>query len=222
MEALLFILLCLTPRIKNMTKTEQQVFIIDDDEAVRDSMSMLLDTVDLSHLCFASAVEFLEFYDGTQHGCLVLDIRMPGMSGLELQERLKEREIILPIIFITGHGDIPMAVEAMRKGALDFMRKPIREQDLLDRIQDAFKQETGIRKETVKRKKITNLHASLTLREKEIFKLVASGKANKVIGLDLGISERTVEVHRAQVMKKLDAQTLAELVKIKIYLEKMV
>mgnify|MGYP003959138491 FL=1 len=205
-----------------MTKTEQQVFIIDDDEAVRDSMSMLLDTVDLSHLCFASAVEFLEFYDGTQHGCLVLDIRMPGMSGLELQERLKEREIILPIIFITGHGDIPMAVEAMRKGALDFMRKPIREQDLLDRIQDAFKQETGIRKETVKRKKITNLHASLTLREKEIFKLVASGHANKVIGLDLGISERTVEVHRAQVMKKLDAQTLAELVKIKIYLEKMV
>lgn len=205
-----------------MTKTEQQVFIIDDDEAVRDSMSMLLDTVDLSHLCFASAVEFLEFYDGTQHGCLVLDIRMPGMSGLELQERLKEREIILPIIFITGHGDIPMAVEAMRKGALDFMRKPIREQDLLDRIQDAFKQETGIRKETVKRKKITNLHASLTLREKEIFKLVASGKANKVIGFELDISERTVEVHRAQVMKKLDAQTLAELVKIKIYLEKMV
>ena len=201
MEALLFILLCLTPRIKNMTKTEQQVFIIDDDEAVRDSMSMLLDTVDLSHLCFASAVEFLEFYDGTQHGCLVLDIRMPGMSGLELQERLKEREIILPIIFITGHGDIPMAVEAMRKGALDFMRKPIREQDLLDRIQDAFKQETGIRKETVKRKKITNLHASLTLREKEIFKLVASGKANKVIGFELDISERTVEVHRAQVMK---------------------
>jgi two-component system response regulator FixJ len=220
MEALLFILLCLTPRIKNMTKTEQQVFIIDDDEAVRDSMSMLLDTVDLSHLCFASAVEFLEFYDGTQHGCLVLDIRMPGMSGLELQERLKEREIILPIIFITGHGDIPMAVEAMRKGALDFMRKPIREQDLLDRIQDAFKQETGIRKETVKRKKITNLHASLTLREKEIFKLVASGKANKVIGFELDISERTVEVHRAQVMKKLDAQTLAELVKIKIEMEK--
>ncbi|MBT6637937.1 MAG: response regulator transcription factor [Candidatus Marinimicrobia bacterium] len=203
-----------------MTKTEQQVFIIDDDEAVRDSMSMLLDTVDLSHLCFASAVEFLEFYDGTQHGCLVLDIRMPGMSGLELQERLKEREIILPIIFITGHGDIPMAVEAMRKGALDFMRKPIREQDLLDRIQDAFKQETGIRKETVKRKKITNLHASLTLREKEIFKLVASGKANKVIGFELDISERTVEVHRAQVMKKLDAQTLAELVKIKIEMEK--
>jgi len=220
MEALLFILLCLTPRIKNMTKTEQQVFIIDDDEAVRDSMSMLLDTVDVSHLCFASAVEFLEFYDGTQHGCLVLDIRMPGMSGLELQERLKEREIILPIIFITGHGDIPMAVEAMRKGALDFMRKPIREQDLLDRIQDAFKQETGIRKETVKRKKITNLHASLTLREKEIFKLVASGKANKVIGFELDISERTVEVHRAQVMKKLDAQTLAELVKIKIEMEK--
>ena len=122
-----------------MTKTEQQVFIIDDDEAVRDSMSMLLDTVDVSHLCFASAVEFLEFYDGTQHGCLVLDIRMPGMSGLELQERLKEREIILPIIFITGHGDIPMAVEAMRKGALDFMRKPIREQDLLDRIQEIQK-----------------------------------------------------------------------------------
>ncbi len=220
MEASRFILSCLTPHILNMTKTEQKVFIIDDDEAVRNSMSMLLETVALKYLCFASAGEFLDFYDGTQHGCVVLDIRMPGMSGLELQERLKEREIILPIIFITGHGDIPMAVQAMRQGALDFMRKPIREQDLLDRIQDAFKQETGIRKETVKRKNITNLHASLTLREQEIFQLVASGKANKVIGFELDISERTVEVHRAQVMKKLEAQTLAELVKIKIEMEK--
>ena len=110
-----------------MTRTEQQVFIIDDDEAVRDSMSMLLETVNLPHQCFSSALEFLDSYDGTQQGCLVLDICMPGMSGLELQDRLKESEALLPIIFITGHGDVPMAVKAMRKGALDFMRKPIRE-----------------------------------------------------------------------------------------------
>ena len=205
-----------------MTRTGRRVFIIDDDEAVRDSMSMLLETVNLPHQCFSSALEFLDSYDGTQQGCLVLDISMPGMSGLELQDRLKESEALLPIIFITGHGDVPMAVKAMRKGALDFMRKPIREKDLLDRIQEALDYEAGIRNIMVDREQMMKRLATLTTREREVFERVADGHANKVIGLDLGISERTVEVHRSQVMKKLEARSLAQLVKIKIDIEKPV
>lgn len=203
-----------------MTNIEQQVFIIDDDEAVRDSMSMLLESIDLPHQCFSSATEFLDSFDGSQRGCLVLDIRMPGMSGLELQQRLTEKKAHLPIIFISGHGDVPMAVEAMRQGALDFMRKPIREQDLLDRIQEALDYEAGIRNIMVDREQMMKRLATLTTREREVFERVADGHANKVIGFDLGISERTVEVHRSQVMKKLEARSLAQLVKIKIDLEK--
>jgi FixJ family two-component response regulator len=199
-----------------MNMAEQQVFIVDDDEAVRDSMSMLLDTIDLPHRCFTSAGEFLDFYDGTQRGCLVLDIRMPGMSGLELQQRLSSTNALLPIIFITGHGDIPMAVEAMRQGALDFMRKPFREQDLLDRIQQALEHEAGTRDVLLDRAKILERIATLTAREREVFERVAKGQANKYIAIDLGISERTVEVHRAQVMKKLEVRTLAQLVRVKI------
>jgi len=199
-----------------MNTNAQQVFVIDDDEAVRDSMSMLLDTVDLPHHCFASAMEFLDFYDGSQRGCVVLDIRMPGMSGLELQQRLNDSNAMLPIIFITGHGDIPMAVEAMRRGAMDFMRKPFREQDLLDRIQHALEHEAGMRDVLLDRAKIVQRIATLTARGHEVFERVVKGQANKVIALDLGISERTVEVHRAQVMRKLEARTLAQLVRIKI------
>jgi two-component system, LuxR family, response regulator FixJ len=203
-----------------MTNTEQQVFIIDDDEAVRDAMSMLLETIDLSHQCFSSATEFLDGFDGSQRGCLVLDIRMPGMNGLELQQRLKKREAHLPIIFITGHGDVPMAVEAMREGALDFMRKPIREQELLDRIQEALEHEAGTRKNIFDRELMSKRLSSLTIREREVFERVTEGHANKVIGLDLGISERTVEVHRSQVMRKLEVNSLAQLVKIKIDFDK--
>lgn len=205
-----------------MKTTEQQVFIIDDDEAVRDSMSMLLETIDLPHRCFAGAAEFLEFYDGSQRGCLVLDIRMPRMSGLELQQHLKDANAILPIIFITGHGDIPMAVEAMRQGALDFMRKPFREQDLLDRIQQALEYEAGMRDVLFDRAKILERIATLTAREREVFERVVEGQANKVIAIDLGISERTVEVHRAQVMRKLEVRTLAQLVRAKIDAERPV
>ena len=205
-----------------MKSTEQQVFIIDDDEAIRDSMSMLLETVNLPHKCFASGAEFLEYFDGSQRGCLVLDIRMPGMSGLELQQRLNAANAILPIIFITGHGDIPMAVEAMRHGALDFMRKPFREQDLLDRIQEALEHEAGMRDVLLDRARILERIATLTSREREVFDRVAEGQANKVIAIDLGISERTVEVHRAQVMRKLEVRTLAQLVKAKIDAERPV
>lgn len=199
-----------------MSQSIQQVYIVDDDEAIRDSMSMLLETIDLPHQCFSSATEFLEVYDGTQRGCLVVDIRMPVMNGLELQKNLNEQECLLPIIFMTGHGDIPMAVEAMRAGALDFMRKPVREQDLLDRIQQALQHESGEFDMHEKMAGIRSRIDTLTPKEHEIFDRVAQGQANKVIAAELGVSERTVEVHRAQVMKKLEVRTLADLVRLKL------
>lgn len=198
---------------------QQQVYIIDDDEAIRDSMSMLLETIELPHQCFASAAEFLEIHDGSQRGCLVLDIRMPHMNGLELQKKLNELGCLLPIIFMTGHGDIPMAVEAMRAGALDFMRKPVREQDLLDRIQQALDHESGKFDLHEKMAGIKSCIATLTPKEHEVFDRVAEGQANKVIAAELGVSERTVEVHRAQVMKKLGVRTLADLVRLKLTAE---
>ncbi|MGK0270246.1 MAG: two-component system response regulator FixJ [Cocleimonas sp.] len=198
---------------------EQIAYIVDDDEAIRDSMSMLLETIDLPHQCFSSANEFFEYYDGSQKGCLILDISMPGMSGLELQEKLKESNSLLPIIFITGHGDIPMAVEAMRRGALDFMRKPFQEDDLIKRIQQAFDSEANTRSARDIKQLMLDKLALLTSREKQVFDLVTEGQANKSIAYDLGISERTVEVHRSQAMKKLEARTLAQLVRIKIYSE---
>ena len=192
----------------------QQVFIIDDDEAVRDSMSMLLESAGIPYVCFNSADDFLLTFDSHHRGCLVLDIRMPGMTGLELQSRLQKLKAVLPIIFITGHGDVPMAVEAMRRGAIDFMRKPVIEQDLIERIEQAFEQESGIVSQMQDREQTNVRIDSLTQREHEVFKLVAEGQANKAIAIDLGISERTVEVHRSQVMKKLGAKTLAQLVRI--------
>jgi len=198
------------------TLPEQQVYIIDDDHAVRDAMSMLLDSDSILHSCFESAAEFLNFYDGNQRGCLVLDIRMPGMSGLELQSYLKKMGSSLPIIFMTGHGDVPMAVEAMREGAVDFMRKPISEIDLLERIQQALNIESDSWTKESGRKQAKQHIASLTDRENQVFQLVALGLANKVIAAQLNISERTVEVHRSRVMQKLEVRTLAQLVRIHI------
>lgn len=198
---------------------EQTVFVVDDDEGVRDGLSMLLSTVGQPCQSFASAAEFLDQYDPASRGCLVLDIRMPRMSGLELQSELNSRGSDLPIIFITGHGDIPMAVEAMRRGALDFIRKPFREQDLLDRINEALDVEMVRRKKALEISEIIDRINSLTERERVVFEQVAEGKMNKVVGFDLGISERTVEVHRANVMKKLNVRTLAELIRFKIMSE---
>lgn len=198
---------------------EQTVFIVDDDEGIRDGLSTLLATIGQPCRVFASATEFLESFDPEWRGCLVLDIRMPRMSGLELQEALNERGCKLPIIFITGHGDIPMAVEAMRQGALDFIRKPFREQELLDRINEALDAELVMRKKAVNQGDLLARVGSLSERESAVFEMVAAGVMNKVIGFDLGISERTVEVHRANVMKKLDVRTLAELIRVKIQAE---
>ncbi len=194
--------------------SEQLVYIIDDDDAVRDSMGMLLESADIAHCGFENAQEFIDHYDGTQRGCLILDIRMPGMNGLELQQQLLQLASTLPIVFITGHGDVPMAVEAMRHGAVDFLRKPINESDLLARIHQALNEETGHWNRKLDQAEIDSRVASLTDREREIFQLVAQGMANKAIAANLDISERTVEVHRSQVMKKLGVRSLAQLVRL--------
>lgn len=195
---------------------EQTVFVVDDDPGVRGSLSMLLDSVGLPHRLYSTAHEFLAEVDDIPGGCLVLDIRMPGMSGLELQEELRDRDILLPIIFITGHGDIKMAVKAMRRGALDFITKPYHEQELLDRIHEALAYESSSRKQLYDHHELIERINALSDRELEVFERVAAGQANKVIACDLCISERTVEVHRAQAMKKLGARTLAEVVRMNL------
>jgi two-component system, LuxR family, response regulator FixJ len=204
-----------------MTNNDQSVVhVIDDDEAVRDSIGMLLDTVGIAHRLHGSAVEFLKAYDERTHGCLVLDIRMPEMTGLQLQEELNRRHVALPIIFITGHGDIPMAVEAMRRGAVDFIRKPFGEDELLERIKEALERDAEQQASRNALGVLQQRYATLSPRELEVFARVAVGQANKVVAIDLGISERTVEIHRAQVMQKMGARSLAQLVRMKIDLER--
>jgi FixJ family two-component response regulator len=193
---------------------QSTVFVVDDDEAVRDSLGLLIDSVGLEFETFASAQEFLEAYDPGRPGCLVLDIRMPGMSGLELQRRLGEIGAILPIIFITGHGDVPVAVRAMREGAVDFLQKPFEDQDLLDRIQQSLERDAVHRRELAERQGILERIAGLTPREREVMDLVAAGLANKNAASRLGVSQRTVEIHRARVMEKMGATSLAHLVRM--------
>lgn len=192
------------------------VFIVDDDTAVRDALKFLLRSVGHPVEAFASAQDFLDAYRDDRPGCLVLDIRMPGMSGLELQEKLVERRSIVPIIFITGHGDVPMAVEAMQAGAMDFIQKPFRDQDLLDRINQALEKDATNRAALGELNVIRERLASLTPREREVMDLVVHGKANKVIAGDLDLSQRTVEIHRARVMEKMQASSLAHLVRMVI------
>jgi FixJ family two-component response regulator len=197
-------------------QTEQSptVFIVDDDAAIRFAMQALMDSVNLNHEIFASADDFLEKFGEQRPGCLVLDIRMPGLGGLELQEELIKRGNTLPIIFITGHGDVPMAVEAMQKGAVDFIQKPFRDQELLDRIREALTTDEERREEQQHHAEVAGRLERLTNREREVFDLVVTGKPNKVIAYELGVSQRTVEIHRARVMEKMQARSLADLVKM--------
>ncbi len=196
-----------------MGRDEPLVYVVDDDEAVRDSLSLLLKAVGLTGQTFSSAAEFLDDYDPEQHGCLVADIRMPGMSGLDLQDELNRRGAQLPLIFITGHGDVPMAVDAMKSGALDFIEKPFRDQDLLDRVQQALAWDKERRIENLKTLAIRERLATLTPRETEVMECVVQGQANKVIAMDLGVSQRTVEIHRARVMEKMAVRSVAKLVR---------
>ena len=196
--------------------SKQTVFVVDDDDAVRDSLGMLLRSVELPVETFDSGIAFLERYRPNIAGCIVLDIRMPKMSGLEVQQHLRERGCRLPVIFITGHGDIPMAVQAIKEGAADFIQKPFRDQDLLDRIHAALAENTRQRSEDSQRSTLATCYESLTEREREVMGMVVAGKANKVIALDLNLSQRTVEIHRARVMEKMQARSLADLVKMAI------
>ena len=190
------------------------VYIVDDDDAIRSALRLLLKSVGLAAATIPSAQEFLATYDPQQPGCLILDVRMPGMSGLELQQQLNLRGTIIPVIFITGHGDVPMAVEAMQQGAFDFLQKPFRDQDLIERIQRALAKDQTGRAELRERARIKERLDSLTAREREVLELVTSGKPNKIMAADLGVSQRTVEIHRARVMEKMEASSLAQLVRM--------
>jgi FixJ family two-component response regulator len=195
-------------------KKNPVVMVVDDDAGVRNAMRILLKSVGLESMLFASAPEFLNGYQPSQPGCLVLDIRMPGMSGLELQQQLNLRGAVIPVIFMTGHGDIPMAVEAMQHGAFDFLQKPFRDQDLLDRIQKAIAKDAELRASLGEHERIRSHLESLTPREREVLDLMTLGKQNKSIAQDLGVSPRTVEIHRARVMEKMNAHSVAELVRM--------
>jgi two-component system, LuxR family, response regulator FixJ len=195
---------------------EQTVFIVDDDPAVRDALSTLLDSVNLPSRVFSRARDLLDEINEQSRGCLVLDIRMPSMSGLELQTKLHARGVALPIIFITGHGDINMAVKAMRLGALDFITKPYSEQMLLDRIHEALVFEKNQRQLFFNGNELLTRIDKLSPREHEVFKRVAKGQSNKAMAYDLGLSERTIEVHRSNMMKKMQADTLAEIVRMSL------
>jgi len=194
------------------------IYVVDDDDSMRQAIALLLRTVGYTPIVFARPTEFLAKFDANVHGCLVLDIRMPEMSGLELQQQLIRSGAILPVIFITGHGDIPMAVQAMKDGAFDFLTKPFRDQDLLDRINGALKQDAENRAAIEKHADLRRRVESLTPRENEVLDLIVEGKANKVIAIDLGLSERTVEIHRANVMEKMGARSVAHLVKMHLTL----
>lgn len=197
-----------------MADKKPTVFAVDDDVAVLESLTLLLRSVGLPAQTYGSASEFLDAYDPAAPGCLVLDVRMPGMSGLELQERLHALGSKLPIIFITAHGDVPMAVKAVKAGAVDFIQKPFRDQELIDKIQRALKVDAHLRMQVADLDEISARLSSLTPREKEVMEGVVAGKVNKVIAHELGLSQRTVEIHRARVMEKMKAKSLAQLVQM--------
>ncbi len=194
--------------------SEPTVFIVDDDLAVARSLRWLIESVQIKVETFASAQAFLDGYDAAKPGCLVLDVRMPGMSGIELQERLTAQRIRVPIIFITGHGDVQMAVRAVQAGAFDFIEKPFNDQDLLDRMQRAISFDAERRGRDSQRAQLSALIASLTPREREVMDLVVEGMSNKAVANTLGLSAKTVEVHRAKVMEKMNARSVSDLVKM--------
>jgi FixJ family two-component response regulator len=190
------------------------VYVVDDDQAVCNSLRLLLKSVGLATQTMSSATEFLAAYPPCQPGCLVLDVRMPGMTGLELQQELNLRGATIPVIFVTGHGDVPMAVDAMQHGAFDFLQKPFRDQELIDRIQRALAQDASTHAALKEHERIRQRLRSLTPREREVLTLMTEGKPNKVMAHELGVSQRTVEIHRARVMEKSGASSLAQLVRM--------
>jgi FixJ family two-component response regulator len=197
-----------------MKETAPIVFVIDDDALIRDGIQSLIKSVGLRVETFASAADFMLAKRPDAPACLVLDVRMPGVSGLDLQRKLSDADIHIPIIFITGYGDIPMTVRAMREGAQEFLTKPVRGQDLLDAVQKAVARDRGLREERAELAEIRKRFESLTPRETEVLTLVVAGLLNKQIAGELGMSELTVKTHRAHVMEKTQAESLAHLVRM--------
>jgi RNA polymerase sigma factor (sigma-70 family) len=192
----------------------ERVYVVDDDEPMRDSLVWLLESRGFRVEAYASAEAFLDRLHDEMYGCLVLDVRMPGMSGLELFERLSARGVSLPVIFVTGHGDVPMAVSAVKKGAVDFIEKPFNDEEMLRLVEQCLQSDRNQRASRVQRAALRRRIASLTEREREVMDLVIAGRMNKQIADELGISPKTVEVHRARVMEKVGAQSIAELVQL--------
>ena len=197
----------------SLTARKGTVYVVDDDEAVRDSLQWLLEGKDYYVRCFESAESFLNRYDSREVACVLIDIRMAGMSGLELQDKLIERRSPLPIVFVTGHGDVPMAVDTMKKGALDFIQKPFDESQLLDLVERMLEHARLAFAEHQQAASRDALMSKLTTREAQVLERIVAGRLNKQIADDLGISIKTVEAHRANIMEKLNANTVADLLK---------
>ena len=201
-----------------MKEQPATVFVVDDDSAVRSAIRLLLKSVGLPVSTFDSAQGFLDGHSNDAAGCVLLDVRMPGMSGPALQQELSVRGSILPVIFITGHGDVSMAVEAMQHGAFDFVEKPFHDQDLLERVHGALELNAQARNQLSEQQAIRDRFGSLTPREREVLQHVTRGSSNKVMAYDLSISQRTVEIHRARLMEKMQAPSLAHLVRMTLAL----
>ena len=197
-----------------MNMSEPTIFVVDDDEVVRQSLSLLIETVGLKVQTYGNAQDFLDDYEPEQPGCLILDVRMPGMSGLELQSKLIAEGINIPVIIISGHGDVPMAVQAIKAGAVDFIEKPFRDQVLLDNIQRAVELDAQARCEQSGRYDVEAKLALLTPREQGVMDLLITGKSNKTVAYELGISQKTVDFHRVHILEKMGVDSVVELVRL--------
>ena len=196
------------------SKVEQIVYVVDDDVDVREGVSALLQSVGLKVVALSSTVEFLTHKRSEEPSCLILDVRLPGLSGLDFQAELAKAQNEIPIIFITGHGDIPMSVKAMKAGAIEFLTKPFREQDILDAVRVALERDRARRELQIQTQSLRSRYDSLSDRERQVMRLVCAGLMNKQVAAEIGVSEVTVKVHRHNLMKKLDARSLADLVRM--------
>jgi two-component system, LuxR family, response regulator FixJ len=194
------------------------VYVVDDDDGMRRALHTLLITAGYKTIVYCGPKDFLAQFDTDAPGCLLLDIRMPEMSGLELQQQLNRIGAMIPVIFMTGHGDVPMAVQALKEGAFEFLQKPFRDQDLLDSINQALQRDAEMRSRLAHVEEVRQRFNSLSPRERQVNDMVVAGNANKVMAIDLGLSERTVEIHRAKVMEKMGARSVAHLVKLHLSL----